>query len=57
MHGNKTKIYKFKVHDNIRWNEFCLGSISKYFMENEQSEISLNGSEYEFSLNHSWIEK
>ena len=41
------------MHDNIRWNEFCLGSISKYFMENKQSEISLNGSEYEFSLNHS----
>ena len=40
------------MHENIRWYEFCLGSVSKDFAEDEQSEISLNGYVYDFSLDH-----
>ena len=43
LYVNKTEIYKFKAHDNIGWYGFCLGSVSKDFTKNEQSEISLNG--------------
>ena len=45
---NKSEIYKFKVHDNIRWHQFCLGSVSKDFTKDEQSKISLNGTAYDF---------
>ena len=40
---NKTEIYKFEVHDSICWYGFCLGTVSKDFTKNDQSEISLNG--------------
>ena len=40
LYVNKTESHKFKAHDNILWNEFCLESISKDFKKNEQSEIS-----------------
>ena len=40
---NKTEIYKFEGHDNIRWYGFCLGRVSKDFTKNDQGEISLNG--------------
>ena len=45
------------MYDNIRWYEFSLGSESKDFTENEQSEISLNGTVHDFSLDHSSVEK
>ena len=54
---NKTDICKFKANDNISWYNFCLGSISKDFTKDEQSEISLNGTAYDFSVDHSSIEK
>ena len=31
LHVNKAKSYKFKGHDDIRWYEFGLGSVSKDF--------------------------
>ena len=37
---NKTNICKFIVNDNIIWYNFCLGSGSKDFTKDEQSEIS-----------------
>ena len=40
LYENKTEIYKFKAKDNIGWYTFCLGSISKDFTKDEQSEIS-----------------
>ena len=57
MYVNKTEICKFKTKDNIRWYDFCLGSISKDFTKNEQSEISLNGTIYDFLVDHSSIKK
>ena len=54
---NKNETYKFKAKDNISWFNFCLGSISKIFTKDEQSEISLNGSVYDFSVDHSSIKK
>ena len=49
---NKTEICKFKTNDNIIWYNFCLGSVSKVFRKDEQSEISLNGTVYYFPLDH-----
>ena len=57
MYVNKIGIFKSKGHDNMRWYEFCLGSVSKDFEKNEQSEISFNGTVYDFSPNHSSVEK
>ena len=57
QNGNKTEIYKFKVNDNISWHNFCLGNVSKNFTKNEQSEISLNGTVYGFSVDHSSVNK
>ena len=37
----------------MRWYNFCLRSISKDFTKNEQSEISLNGTVYDFSVDSS----
>ena len=42
---------------NIGWYELCLGSISKDFTKDEQSEISLNGTVYDFPVNYSSVEK
>ena len=50
---NKSEIYKFEAHDNISWYEFYLGSISKNFTKDELSEILLNHSVYDFSVDHS----
>ena len=36
---------------------FFLGSVSKDFRKNEQSEIFLNGTVYDFLLDHSSFEK
>ena len=57
MYVNKTEIYKFKAKDNIGWHNFCLGSISKDFTKDEQCKISLNGTLYDFSVDHSSIKK
>ena len=38
----KTNISKLKANDNIRWNEFCLGSILKDITKDGQIEIFLN---------------
>ena len=43
---NKTKIYKCKVKVKS-WYNFCLGSISKDFTKDEQSEIRLKGKVYD----------
>ena len=50
---NKTEICKFKANENISWYNFCLGSASKSFRENEQSEFFLNGIVYDFSVDQS----
>ena len=55
MYVNKTEIYKFKAKDNIIWYNFCSGSVSKDFTNDEQSEISLNGTVYDFSVDQSSI--
>ena len=57
LYVNKSEIYKFKVHDNIRRYQFCLGNISKDFTKDEKSEVSLNGTVHDFSVNHSSVEK
>ena len=57
MYVNKTKIYKFKVKNNISSYNFCLGSISKDFTKDEQSEIYLNGTVYNILVDHSSIKK
>ena len=54
---NKTEICKFKVCGNILWYQFCLGSISKDFTKDEMGEIYLNSTVYEFSVDHSSIQK
>ena len=48
---------RFKAKDNIRWYNFCLGNASQDFTKDEQSEISLNGTVYDFSVDHSSIKK
>ena len=53
LYVNKTKICKFEANDNISWYDFCLGHVSKYFSKDEQSEISLNGTVYDFSIDYS----
>ena len=45
------------MNDNIIWFNFCLGNVSKDFTKDEQNEICVNGIEYDFSVNHSSIEK
>ena len=57
LYANEAEICKFKAKDSIRWCNFCLGSESKDFTREEQTEISLNGTVYDFSVDHSWIKK
>ena len=38
----KIVICNFKTNDNTSWYNFCLGSVSKDFTKDEQSEIFLN---------------
>ena len=54
---NKTEICKSMVHNNIRWYEFCLTSVSKDFKKDEQSEISLNCTVCNFSTHFSSVGK
>ena len=48
LYVNKTEICKFKSNYNISWYNFCLGSVSKVFTKDEQSEISFNDAVYDF---------
>ena len=57
MHVNKTETCKFKRYVNISWYEFCIGSVSEDFTKDKTSEISLNGTAYDFSVDHRTIEK
>ena len=57
MYVNKTEICKFKDHEKRPWYNFCLGSVSKYFTKNETSEISLNVTAYDFSVDQSPVQK
>ena len=41
----------------MSWYEFRLGSVSKDFTNDEQREISLNDTVYDFWLDHSSIEE
>ena len=57
LYVNKTGICEFKANDNMSWYNFCLGSISKDFTKDEQSQISLDGTLYNFSVNHTLMKK
>ena len=57
LYENKTEICKFKAKGNISFYNFCLRSISKDFTKDEQREISLNGTIYDLSVEHSSIKK
>ena len=54
---NKAEIFKFKSNDNISWYNFYFGSVSKDVTNDEQREISLNSTVYDFSVDHSSIKK
>ena len=53
----KTYICKLKAEDNISWYNFCLGSVSQDFTKDEQSEMFLNDTVYDFSVDHTSIKK
>ena len=57
LYVDKTETCKFKANDNTSWYNFCLGSISKDYTKDEQSEIFLNGTVYDFSVNNSSVKK
>ena len=57
MYVNKTVFYKFKAKNKKSWYNFCLGSISKDFAKDEQKDVSLNGTVYDFSVHHWPIKK
>ena len=57
MYVNKTDIWKFKGCDNISWYYVFLGSVSKTSAKDEQSEIYLNDTVHDFSVDHSSIKK
>ena len=42
---------------NVIWYEFCLGNVSNDFTKNEQGETFLNGTVYDFLVDHSSVEK
>ena len=53
----KTEIYKLKEKDNICWYNFYFGSISQDFTKDEQSEICIKGTVYDFSVAHNSVKK
>ena len=57
LNVNKTEIYKYKLNDITSWCDFSLESVSKDFAKEEQSEVSLNGTAHNFSVDHSSIIK
>ena len=42
---------------NLKPTQFCLGSISNGFIPHEPREVSLNGNQYDFSVDHNSIER
>ena len=54
---NKAEIFKFKANNNISSYNFYFGSVSKDVTNDEQREISLNSTVYDFSVDHSSIKK
>ena len=48
LNVNKTKICKFKANENISWYNLCRGRVSNNFTKDEQSEISLYSTVYDF---------
>ena len=57
LYVNKTEICKYKANDITSWCDFCLESVSKDFTKDEQSEVSLNGTVHNFSVDHSSVIK
>ena len=53
MYVKETEIFKFKAKDNVILYNSALGNESKNFANDEQSEISLDGAVYDFSVNNS----
>ena len=43
------------MNDNRRWYNFFLGSVLKDVSKDQESEISLNGTVYNFLVDHSSI--
>ena len=50
-------IYKLKAKDNIDWYNSCLKNILNNFTKDEQSEVTLNDTVYDFSVDHSSTKK
>ena len=50
MYVSKTEIYKFKTHGDILWYDFGFRRVPKGFTKDEQSEIYLNDTIYDFSV-------
>ena len=57
LYVNKTEIFKIKTKESISWCNCILGSVSKDFKKDEQSEISVNGTVYDFSVDRSLTKK
>ena len=57
LYVNKTEIFKIKTKESISWCNCILGSVSKDFKKDEQSEISVNGTVYDFSVDRSSTKK
>ena len=57
MYVNKTDICQFEANYNTSWYSSSLGSISKHFTKDKQSELSLHGTMYDFSVEYSSIKK
>ena len=57
LYDNITDICKIKAKDNISGYSFCLGNVSQDFTKDEQSGISLIGTVYDFSVDHSSMVK
>ena len=54
---NKTEICKFRRNNNTSWYNFYFESVWKDFIKDEQNELSLNNSVYDFSVGHTSIKK
>ena len=54
---NKTWICKFNAKGNISQCNFCLESVSQNFTKDEQSEMLLNDTVYDFSVDHNSVQK
>ena len=50
LYVSKTEIYKFETHVDISWYDFGFRRVPKDFTKDEQSEISLNDTIYDFSV-------